>query len=168
MGKEVDISGVSSANYWAKMNVVSSPFDMQDLLRFCLGDFIKSGEYRTVFDWSFKKNTVVKYCHSKDNQANWIEYAIWESVKGTKYEKWFCPVLDISPCGSFLLMKKVRPIKPTDKLPKMLPNFFSDIHTGNFGWIGKQLVCIDYQFLTRALDLSFNTNMQKADWTKYF
>lgn len=30
----------NNANYWAKMEVISHGFDMQDLLRFCLGDFI--------------------------------------------------------------------------------------------------------------------------------
>lgn len=163
-----DVVDVNSANYWAKMQVINTPFALQDLLRFCLGDFIKRGEYRTVFDWDLKQNTVVKYCHHDDAEPNWVEYSIWKSVKGTKNEKWFCPVIDISPCGRFLLMKKAKPIKSTDKLPKKLPNFFTDIHTGNFGWIGKQLVCTDYQFISRALDLSFNTNMRKAEWTKYF
>ena len=144
------------ATYWGKMNIINDQFSMHDLLRFCLGDFLMSGEYRTVFDWNLKPNTVVKYCHTEDCQSNWTEYSIWESVKGTKNEKWFCPIIGISPCGRFLLMKKTKAIKLTDKLPKKLPNFFSDIHIGNFGWIGKQLVCIDYQFIERALDLSFN------------
>lgn len=166
--RKKDQRETNAADYWAKMNVINSSFDMQDLVRMCLGDFIKSGEYRTVFNWDLKPSTVVKYCHKEDCSPNWIEFSIYSSVIGTKYQKWFCPVLQISPCGRFLLMKKARPIKSTDKLPKKLPNFFTDIHTGNFGWIGKQLVCIDYQFISRALDLSFNTNMRDVDWRKYF
>ena len=165
MGK---IDKTNFDRYWGCMNIINNPFDMQDLLRMCVGDFIAAGEYRSVFDWSLKKGVVVKYCHKDDCSPNWTEYSIWNAVKGTKYEKWFCPVLEISPCGSFLLMKKARSIKETDKLPKKLPNFFTDIHTGNFGWIGSQLVCTDYQFISRALDLSFNTNMRDVDWIKYF
>ena len=168
MGIINDISETNATNYWAKTKVMSTPFAMQDMLRFCLGDFIASGKYRMVFDWSLKPNTVVKFCDSEDCQPNWTEYAIWDAVKGTKYEKWFCPVVGISPCGRFLLMKKAKPIKESDKLPKKIPNFFTDIHTGNFGWIGKNLVCTDYQFIHRALDLSFNTKMRNADWIKYF
>ena len=165
MGK---IDRTSLDSYWGKMNTINNPFDMHDLLRMCIGDFISAGEYRTVFDWNLKKGVVVKYCHKQDQSPNFIEYAIWQSVKGTKYEKWFCPVLGISPCGNFLLMKKVRPLKETDKLPKKMPNFFSDIHTGNFGWIGNQLVCIDYQFISRAMDLSFNAGLRDVDWRRYF
>lgn len=168
MGKVADTSAANNLNYLAKMNVINNPFATQDLLRFCLGDFIGSGDYRMVFEWSFKPNTVVKYCDAEDCQANWTEYSIWESVKGTKNEKWFCPVLGISPCGRFLLMKKAKPIKATDKFPKKIPNFFTDTHTGNFGWIGKRLVCTDYQFIHRALDISFNTKMRNAEWIKYF
>jgi hypothetical protein len=155
-------------NYWAKKQVIDFPFAMEDMVRFCLGDFIAKGSSRTVFVWDMKPNTVVKYCHSEDSEPNWTEYAIWQSVKGTKNAKWFCPVIDISPCGRFLLMKRARALKSTDKLPAKLPNFFTDIHTGNFGWIGKQIVCTDYQFISRSLDLAFNTNMRKAEWTKYF
>ena len=166
--KETNTREVNASSYWGKMNVINSSFDMQDLVRFCLGDFIASGKYRTVFDWDLKPNTIVKYCHSENCQPNWTEYAIWQAVKDTKNSKWFCPVIDISPCGRFLLMKKAKALKSTDRLPKKLPNFFSDIHTGNFGWIGKQLVCFDYQFIERGIDLAFNTNMRDADWTKYF
>lgn len=155
-------------NYWAKMEIISLPFAMQDMIRFCLGDFISKGSYRTVFDWKMRPNTIVKFCHANDCQANWNEYSVWEAMKDTVHAKWFCPVIDISPCGRFLLMEKARAITKDDKLPSKLPNFFTDIHTGNFGYIGDKLVCTDYQFITRALDLAFVTNMRKAEWTKYF
>jgi len=158
----------NDSNYWAKMQIIGLPFAMQDMVRFCLGDYIAGGSSRMVFDWKFRPNTVIKFCKADDCQSNWTEYAVWESVKDTKYAKWFSPVIDISPCGRFLLMEKAKEIKIEDKLPKKLPNFFTDIHTGNFGWIDNRLVCIDYQFISRALDLSFNTNMRDADWTKYF
>lgn len=158
----MDVS--NEMNYWAKMEICHFPFIMQDLVRFCLGDFINRGQSRIVFEWSFRPNTVVKFCSADDCQSNWTEYAIWESVKDTKNAKWFCPVIDISPCGRFLLMEKARAITNEDKLPKKLPNFFTDIHTGNFGYIDDRLVCIDYQFITRGIDLAFCTQNQVVKW----
>lgn len=158
----------NDTNYWAKMQVIQLPFAMQDLLRFCLGDFIGKGQYRTVFDWKMRDNTIVKFCHEGDCQANWNEYSVWQEMKDTAHAKWFCPAIDISPCGRFLLMEKARAITKEDKLPRKLPNFFTDIHTGNFGYLGNRLVCTDYQFIGRALDLAFTTNMREANWTKYF
>ena len=151
-------------NYWAKMEICHLPFAMQDMVRFCLGDFINSGQSRIVFEWKFRPNTVIKFCKADDCQSNWTEYAIWESVKDTKNAKWFCPVIDISPCGRFLLMEKARAITNEDKLPKKLPNFFTDIHTGNFGYIDDRLVCIDYQFITRGIDFAFCTQNTKVNW----
>jgi len=40
-------------NYWAKMEICHLPFAMQDLARFCLGDYIAAGMSRMVFDWKF-------------------------------------------------------------------------------------------------------------------
>ena len=151
-------------NYWAKMEICHLPFAMQDLARFCLGDYIAAGMSRMVFDWKFTPNTVVKFCKAEDCQSNWNEYSVWQTVKDTKNAKWFCPVIDISPCGRFLLMEKARTITTEDKLPKKLPNFFTDIYTGNFGYIEDRFVCIDYQFISRSIDLSFCTQKQSVNW----
>ena len=154
----------NETNYWAKMQVIGLPFAMQDLVRFCLGDYIASGMSRMVFEWSMRPNTVVKFCSADDCEPNWNEYAVWQAVKDTKAAKWFCPVIDISPCGRFLLMEKAQHIEPGQKLPKKLPNIFTDIHTGNWGWINGQFVCIDYQFITRAVDLALCTSMRPVKW----
>ncbi len=151
-------------NYWAKMEICHLPFAMQDLVRFCLGDFINSGNSRIVFEWDMRPNTVVKFCKSDDCEPNWNEYAVWQAVKDTKNAKYFCPVIDISPCGRFLLMEKARAITNEDKLPKKLPNFFTDIHTGNFGYIEDRFVCIDYQFIGRSIDISFSTQKRAVKW----
>lgn len=149
---------------WAKNEVLSYPFALQDLARFCLGDYIGGGEYRLVFDFDPVSGSVIKFCNADDCQSNWTEYSIWQSVKDTKNAKWFCPVIDISPCGRFLIMEKARAIKEDENLPKKLPNFFTDIKRSNFGFIGDRLVCTDYQFISRAIDLSFCTSNRNADW----
>lgn len=137
------------------------PFVAQDLARFALGDFIGSGAYRYVFEFDLIPNTVIKYCPEAD--ANVLEMAVWKAAKGQKYAKWLAPCLHISFQGHFLIQRKCKPVKYTDKLPKMIPDFFTDIKLENFGWIGKQLVCHDYQFLTRAIDRSMHV-MRKETW----
>jgi hypothetical protein len=53
-----------------------------------------------------------------------------------------------------MLMDKVKLIKEGDKLPKTVPNFLTDFHAGNYGWLKNQFVCCDYQFLNRAFDIA--------------
>jgi hypothetical protein len=132
------------------------PFVTQDALRFICGDKISEGQYRAVFDCDLFKGYVVKVSYTPF--ANITEFEVWQAVKGTPHAKWFAPCLNISPCGHFLIQKKVRAISDKDKLPKKLPNVFTDIKKTNFGFIGKQLVCHDYQMLCRAIDASFLTN----------
>ncbi len=137
------------------------PFVCMDLLRFVCGDKLGEGAYRSVFEFDHIKNTVIKISH--DNNANITEYEVWKNVIGTKHEKWFAPCITISPCGHFLIQKRVRPITDQDKLPKRMPDMFTDIKKSNFGFIGKQLVCHDYQFLIRAIDASFLTS-RNVEW----
>lgn len=143
--------------FYGIAEIMECPFLAQDGIRFLIGDKLGAGQYREVYSFDFIPNTVIKVCPTKE-PANFIEYQIWQEIKDTKYAKWFAPCLHISPEGQYLIQKRCRLIKPTDKLPKKLPGFFTDTHTGNFGYIGKQLVCFDYQFITRALDISFNEN----------
>jgi hypothetical protein len=139
------------------------PFFSMDLLRLTLGDKIGEGAYRAVYNFEFKKNTVIKV--ASDERANVIEYHIWRACSKIPYQKkWLAPCYYISPCGHFLVQHKVRPLTDKDKLPKELPSFFSDIKKGNWGFIGKRLVCHDYQFLSRLVDLSFNAGKRKAEW----
>jgi hypothetical protein len=141
------------------------PFVTTDLLRFCLGDKIGEGAYRAVYEYQLRKGTVIKI--AMDERANILEYQIWRACrKVPAYSKWLAPCLDISPCGHFLIQKRVRPLKDSDKLPALLPNFFDDIRRANWGYIGNRLVCHDYQFLERLVDLSFNAGKRDANWRK--
>jgi len=140
----------------AKKQIFENIFSVEDFARMCLGDRIGEGQYRIVFDFPLIPETVCKFDKAQPSQANWNEYNVWNAVKGTKHEKWFAPVKNISPSGEFLLMKKARPIQDGDKFPKKIPMFFADVKRENFGFIGDQIVCIDYQFIIRAIDISFN------------
>lgn len=147
----------------AKKQIFESIFSSEDMVRMCLGEKLGEGQYRIVFDFHLIPDTVCKYDKSYPSHANWNEYNIWNVAKDTKYAKWFAPVIAISPGGEFLLMKKVRPITDSDKLPKNIPNFFADLKRENFGFINDQVVCIDYQFINRAFDLAFNSGTRKFD-----
>lgn len=142
-------------------DVTHYPFVSLDALRFLCGDKISEGQYRAVFECDLIKGAVVKV--SYEAFSNITEYEIWQAVKGTSNEKWFAPCISISPCGHFLIQKKVRHITDKDKLPKKLPDVFTDVKKTNFGFIGKQLVCHDYQMLCRAIDAAFTTS-RVVEW----
>lgn len=144
-------------NQAAKSEITQNLFSLTDLMRLCLGDKIGEGQYRVVFDFDLIPDTVIKWDKNGVPSCNWNEYNVYNAMKDTKFKKWFAPIVGISPGGEFLLMKKARPITDSDKLPKRLPNFFTDIKRQNFGYIGDQLVCVDYQFIFRALDISFQS-----------
>lgn len=135
------------------------PFLSMDLARMVCGEKIGSGQYRDVYEYKLHRGYVVKVTHYQE--YNWNEYNVWEAVKDAPYSKWFAPVVDISPGGHFLIMKKVKPIPDKFKLPKTIPQFFTDLKRENFGVLNGRLVAIDYQFILRGLDVCFNCSPQK-------
>lgn len=138
------------------------PFMAEDLYRFVLGDKISSGTFRDVYEYGLTKGFVVKVAEAQPS-SNIIEMEIWDKAKDQWYAKWFAPCVRISPNGHFLIQKRARPITNKDKLPKEIPQFFTDLKKDNFGFIGKQLVCLDYQFILRALDYSM-MGKRKLSW----
>ena len=141
-------------------HISDDPFISVDLLRMLCGEKIGEGEYRAVYNLELKKDWVLKI--SIKPFSNQMEYNIWQTVKGEKISKWFAPCYFISPCGHFLIQKKVRRVTEKDKLPKVLPAFFADTKKTNFGFIGSQLVCHDYH-LCNAIDVSFAAQ-KEAKW----
>jgi hypothetical protein len=145
------------------------PFISLDLIRMVCGDQLSGGgsrlgggASRAVYEFDLMPRTVIKI--TTDPASNMNEWELWKAVKKVPvYAKWFAPCLYISPTGHFLLQKKVRKITKRDKLPKTLPALFTDVKTSNWGFIGKQLVCHDYQHLERAVDTGMNATL-KADW----
>lgn len=142
-------------------HISTMPFIMRDCVELLCGMKLGSGQFRDVYQCNIIRNAVVKV--STEPQANWCEYNVWQSVADQKYAKWFAPVLWISPGGHLLIMQKARMLKYEDKKPAKIPSFFTDLKLSNFGWIGKQLVCTDYQFITRAIDIAFGANFRKFE-----
>lgn len=136
----------------------SRPFMSLDLLRMVCQDLIASGSFRDVYEYGLDNNYVIKV--TEHNEKNLLEYEVWQAAQGSHYQKWFAPIKYCSPAGNFLVMRKARPIRDTDKLPKKVPSFFTDMKKENYGMINNQLVCIDYHFISRAFD---NAAMESMD-----
>lgn len=168
MGKDNRELAIDRMDRFGSINyIIERPFIAADLIRSLCGDIIGVGAYRIVYEYGgmtagAETQYVMKF--SPDERANQLEFNTWEYVHGTEMEKWFAPCLWISPCGHFMVQKRVRPVKEGDKLPSMLPAFFSDVKKSNFGWLKGKLVCHDYQFIGKAVKLSFKAKKQKAIW----
>lgn len=90
------------------------------------------------------------------------EWAVWKWVRGTTMEKWFAPCEAISPCGMYLIQRRVEPLR-ANELPKKLPAFLQDIQQENFGRLGEKIVCCDYGTNVAAIRSS-NKRLVKVDW----
>ncbi len=140
-------------------SIVSTEF-----FRAMLGDLIGEGRDRYVFQSITNKNEVIKFDMSACN-SNVLEWDCWLAVKNNpKISKWFAPVVKMSPCGRVLIMKKADMNRDREKYPKLLPDFFDDVKYNNFGYIGKQIVCVDYGINKMMITGHRKINMVKANW----
>lgn len=142
------------------------PVTSRDLAWLFIGKLISTGSERTVYEHAQDPTLVVKY-QSGEGFQNIFEWEVWQCVKGTKAAKWFAPVVDISPNGHFLIMKKAESL-PNGYFPKKIPAMIGDQKYKNFGMIGKQFVCIDYGTahilaLNKSLKVK-KLEMKKAEW----
>ena len=144
--------------------MISESAQYEDLKELLLGELLGEGIYRKVGVFTPDKTLVIK-CAVSEPQKNILEYEMWDTVEDTAYAKWFAPCVDISPCGMFLLQKRVEH-RPRAEYPDKVPAFFTDMKYKNYGWIGKQLVCCDYSGLLMLIQRNggLNSRMKKADW----
>lgn len=128
------------------------------------GRQIGSGMTRQVFECNVDKSLVVKVeqAEVRTHFQNLVEWLAWSRVAGTVYEKWFAPVIEISPDGRLLLMKRVEPA-PTKSLPDLMPAFFTDFKSSNYGFYSGRFVCCDYgSHLLHEVGMS--KRLKKVDW----
>lgn len=116
-----------------------------------IGNYIGSGHFRDVYQHSTNPDWVVKLQRNDGQHSNIIEYEIWGDVAYTDYKKWFAPIHWMSNNGKALIQEKTRPIKDVNEIPDKIPAFFTDVKLSNFGFIGEQLVCHDYDFTLNML-----------------
>lgn len=105
---------------------------------------------------------IVKVVSRDDNNDNRMEFQTWQAVKGTQYEKYFCPIRNTSPNYSFIIMESVdidsaNNIEHTMEIKSNIreiinrseiPNRGFDIHSKNIGYHAKRdrAVLVDYPY----------------------
>lgn len=138
-----------------------------DIFNLLCGDEIGEGIGRKVFQHNMDKNLVVKIATTQEGvRCNSNEYVLWEEIQGLKgnlawVKDWFAPVVAISENANILIMKKTQE-KEGKKRPTEVPNFFMDVHYGNFGWIGNKFLCHDYGVIFGFIN--YSKKFVKIDW----
>ena len=117
------------------------------------GKLLGKGVTRKVYEHPENKNYVIKESigpikEDKENRlygSNKREWEAWLYIKDSKYEKYFCPCIELLDEGLYLIME--RAIKTTKKvnLPKELSCIKDiDIRPCNCGELNGRIVIIDY------------------------
>lgn len=128
------------------------------------GNEVATGMTRTVFECNVDKSLVVKVekAEVRTHFQNLVEWMAWKRVAGTEFEKWFAPVVEISPDGRLLLMKRVEHA-PSHMLPDRLPAFFTDFKPSNYGFYEGRVVCCDYG--SHLLhEVGMTKRVRRVDW----
>lgn len=114
--------------------------------------FLGNGVSRHVFDLG--DGNVLKVSSHAYGTDNADEVRLWNDVQGTKYEKYFAPIVAADTEGRWIVMKKaktyphyenrlaeeaVRQVQPASKHYGLF-----DIHYGNVGELNGRPVMVDY------------------------
>ncbi len=135
-----------------RLDYLEDPVLGLGLLDFVLGEYLGSGIYRDVYEYALDKNWVIKIENKDGNGENWAEWRLYHAIKYSEHKKWFAECKWISDNGLIMMQRKTEEFsKKEKKLPKKIPNYFTDVKQSNFGWIGNQLVCHDYSFTLEKL-----------------
>ena len=136
-----------------------------DLITMNIGKFLGKGTYRTVYEYNMDSRYVIKI-EPDNTSCNLMEYTLWDEIQGLTgklvwVKDWFAPVHYCSPNGKILIME--RTIQNYSRTrPNVVPNFFTDVKSNNFGWLGKNFVCHDYGFIWRFI--KYEKKFQKIEW----
>jgi hypothetical protein len=141
-----------------------------DFVTSLCGEYLGSGQFRSVFDYALDDKYVIKV-EPKNTNCNTIEYMMYNEIQYLQgdlnwVKDWFSPVKWISPNGRLLVMRKTKPHtdKTKKKRPDNIPKFLWDVKEENFGWIGNNYVCHDYGQLYNLIE--YSKRMVKIDWDK--
>lgn len=135
----------------------------KDLFNLVAGDKISEGSDRSVYNFALNSDLVVKFETTSKGFQNIMEWETWKVVENDKDAKrWFAPCIQISPCGTILLMEKTTPA-PRDKYPLKIPAFLTDTKYSNYGILRGKFVCHDYG-LHLLMENGLTKRMIKADW----
>lgn len=139
---------------------------MDDMATLFAGKLIGSGISRNVYTFGHNADYVLKVEYSQGYYQNTAEWLIWERVRGVKaIADWFAPCNSISDMGRWLIQRRTTAVT-IDELRKKVPRvpvFFTDLKVGNWGRLGKRIVCHDYGSAL-VTEYGLTSRMKKADW----
>lgn len=141
---------------------MSNEGTFEDGFNLLCGHKIDYGMTRTVYECNVDKSLVVKVesADVRTHFQNMMEWFVWQRVAGTEFERWFAPVVEMSPNGRLLLMKRTRPI---GELPDRMPAFFTDFKPSNYGLLDGRIVCHDYGSHL-LMEQGMTKRMRKVIW----
>lgn len=124
--------------------------------KYC-GDMIGSGVFRDVYEFKLNPKKWVVKVEWGGMFCNVSEWRVWANVQhfcgSLKYIKdMFAKNLTIGSTGLFIIQERVT-FKEKEFYPKKMPKIFTDFKCGNFGWVGRRFVCIDY---ANVIDMSIS------------
>lgn len=137
-----------------------------DLLLMLCGQKIGAGTFRSVYEFNMNHKKMVIKVEPNNTDCNITEYLLWDEIQGLTNElawvkDWFAPIHWCSPNGKVLIMERTRQLDK--ERPKKVPYFFTDVKSGNFGWIGNKFVCHDYGFINKFI--KYEKKFQNAVWS---
>ena len=127
--------------------------------RSLLGEVIGIGSNRTVHRHLNNNDFVIKVQRPKTLKKNKVlnnimEWSIWEQYSNTKYEKLFCPCIEISEDGIYLIQRYAKVLSPGkhlkrsrsqwNQLPSLIKNYPDSRWYNNWGMLEDRYVIIDY------------------------
>lgn len=122
------------------------------------GKKIGKGKHREVYVHPDDKGLVIKKAIYGDRfknifrgiNPNVLEFFIWHGAVTRGESDIFCPCVDISPCGVYLIMERAGRVNRnhfpySEDLPGPLTGFFRDVkNSSNWGTLRGRLVLVDY------------------------
>ena len=138
----------------------------EDAFNLLCGRKIGEGMTRDVYECNLRPDCVVKVENAdvRSHFQNLQEWMVWGRVCGTDLEKWFAPVVQISPNGRILLMKRTLP-SHTEGLPDKVPVFFTDFKRANYGFYQGKFVCHDYGSHL-LMERGMSKRLRTVNWNK--
>lgn len=132
----------------------------EDFIAMICGEHIGGGQYRAVYEHKLDPELVVKI-EAEGTFCNVEEWRIWSEVRSIpQAARWFAPCEAISPGGTILIQRRTTPVQ-LKRLPERIPYFFTDLKVGNWGRIGRRVVCHDYACHLLPINAG---RMKKAEW----
>lgn len=137
-----------------------------DGLTLMVGKLLGSGMSREVYEYQPNPTDTVVKVETSVCFQNVKEWLVWKAVKDAKvHARWLAPCIRISDYGGWLMMARTRPVT-LDELKRELPRvptFLTDLKVGNWGRLGKRIVCHDYG-TSLITENGLSTRMKRANW----